>query len=110
MIPKVDDTQRCGSCEEHRPTLNRILYRMVNEQGRDQDRTACSSHTNYCYLTLDDASERLKQHHQEVVQSRREIGQLRGRIEKLIEGRSIPVEKDLDDHLTEITSAKSGKI
>ena len=83
---------------------------MVNEQGRDQDRTACSSHTNYRYLTLDDASERLKQHHQEVVRSRREIGQLRGRIEKLIEKRSAPVEKDLDDHLTEITTAKYGEI
>ena len=83
---------------------------MVNEQGRDQDRTACSSHTNYRYLTLNDASERLKQHHQEVLRSRREIVQLRGRVEKLIEDRSAPVEKDLDDHLTEIAIAKTAEI
>ena len=77
--------------------------------GQDQDRTTSSTHTNYRYLTLD-ASERLKQHHQEVVRSRREIAQLRGHVEKLIEERSAPVEKNLDNHLIEIATGKSVEI
>ena len=92
------DAQRCEPCEEHRQTLNRMLHRVLNEQGQDQDRAASSSHTNYRYLTSDDMCERLMQMHQEVLRSRREIEKLRKRVEMLIEERGTTVEDDLDDH------------
>ena len=110
LIPKADNRQRCGPCEVHRQSLNRILYRMLHEQGRDQNRTACDSHTNYRCLTPDETSKRLKNFHQESVRSKRQISQLKDHVEKLIEERSAPVEKDLDDHLTEIATVQSSEI
>lgn len=101
------ETHRCDPCEKHRQTLNRMLYRVLNEQGRDQDRTASDSHTNYHCLTPDEMRERMKRMHQQVVCSRREVEKLKERVEKLIEENSTTVEDDLDDHLTEIMTTKS---
>ena len=111
MIAKRSgDAQRCEPCEEHRQTLNRMLHRVLNEQGQDQDRAACSSHTNYRYLTSDDMCECLKRMHQEVLRSRREIDKLRNQVEMLIEERGANVEDDLDDHLTQIMMTKSKEV
>ena len=87
VAKRSGDGQRCEPCEEHRQTLNRMLHRVLNEQGQDQDIAASSSHTNYRYLTSDDMCERLKRMHQEVVHSRREIEKLRKHVEMLIEER-----------------------
>lgn len=104
------DAQRCKPCEEHRQTLNRMLHRVLNEQGQDHDRTAPSSHTNYRYLTSDDMCERLKRMHQEVVCSRTEVEKLRKHVEMLIEERGTTVEDDLDHHLTQIIMTKSKEV
>ena len=110
VAKRSGDGQRCEPCEEHRQTLNRMLHRVLNEQGQDQDIAASSSHTNYRYLTSDDMCERLKRMHQEVVHSRREIEKLRKHVEMLIEERGTTVEDDLDDHLTQIMVTKSKEV
>ena len=110
VAKRSGDAQRCEPCEEHRQTLNRMLHRVLNEQEQDQDRAACSSHTNYRYLTSDDMCERLKRMHQEVLRSRREIDKLRNQVEMLIEERGANVEDDLDDHLTQIMMTKSKEV
>ena len=90
--------------------LNRMLHRVLNEQGKDQDRAASDSHTNYRYLTSDDMCERLKRMHQEVVCSRRDVEKLKKRVEALIEERGTTVEDDLDNHLTQIMTTKSKEV
>ena len=87
-----------------------MLHRVLNDQGQDQDRAACSSHTNYHYLTSDDMCERLKHMHQEVLRSRREIEKLRNQVEMLIEEWGATVDDDLDDHLTQIMMTKSKEV
>ena len=49
----------------------------------------------------------MKQMHEQVVCSRREVEKLKEHVEKLIEEHGTTVEDDLDDHLTEIMTAKS---
>ena len=91
-------------------TLNRMLHRALNEQAQDQDIVASSSDTNYRHLTSDDMCEWLKQVHQEVVHSRREIKKLRKCVEMLIEEWGTTVEDDLDDHLTQIMMTQSKEV
>ena len=43
---KSGDAKRCDQCENHHQTLNRMLYRALNEPLQDKDRTAPNSHTN----------------------------------------------------------------
>ena len=104
------DVKRCEPCEQHHQTLNRMLHRVLNEQGKDQDRAASDSHTNYRYLTSDNMCERLKRMHQEVVHSRRDVEKLKKRVEALIEERGTTVEDDLDNHLTQIMTTKSKEV
>ena len=104
------DVKRCEPCDEHHQMLNRMLHRVLNEQGKDQDRAASDSHTNYRYLTSDDMCERLKRTHQEVVRSRRDVEKLKKRVEALIEEWGTTVEDDLDNHLTQIMTTKSKEV
>ena len=101
------DAHRCDPCEKHCQTLNRMLYCVLNEQGQDQDRTAIDSQTNYHCLTPNEICEQMKWMHQQIVCSRREVEKLKECVEKLIEEHGTTVEDDLDDHLTEIMTAKS---
>ena len=60
---KSGDATRCDPCENHCQTLNRMLYRALNQPLQDKDRTAPDGHTNYRCLTQDEMCERMKRIH-----------------------------------------------
>ena len=98
MLINEEGVNRCGACEEYRQTLNRMLYRHLNSQGKD-DKTDSHSHTNYRHLSKPEMKERMKSLHSETRVCKQQISRLYARIDDLIAQRSIAVDDDLGAHL-----------
>ena len=109
MLINEEGVNRCGACEEYRQTLNRMLYRHLNSQGKD-DKTDSHSHTNYRHLSKPEMKERMKSLHSETRVCKQQISHLYARIDDLIAQRSIAVDDDLGAHLKDITDQYSSKV
>lgn len=96
--------KRCGSCEEYRQVLNRMLYRILHEDKQQDDRVDCQSHTNYRRLTNEEKCERLKNLHSKTVLLTQKLDRLKAKVDSLVEERGVFVEDDLHEHLTDILS------
>ena len=96
LLSQLDS--KCRShCEEHRQVLNRHLK---SDNRRDQDRTVSDSHTTYKGLSSSEKDERMKRLHLQSRNAKQQIARLTQRIEKLIEGRGIVVDHDLNEYLS----------
>ena len=110
LLVSGKNAKRCGSCDQYRQTLNRMVYRYQHSECKDPDKTDHHSHTNYRYLTTPEKVQRMAALHSEATTSRRQISRLYARIDNLIEQRSVEVDEDLDKHLKDITEQCSSQI
>ena len=110
LLISGENVKRCGSCEEYRQNLNRMLYRYEHSKGKDPDKADHHSHTNYRYLTSPEKVQRMMALHSQMRICKRHISRLYVCIDNLIEQRSVEVDDDLDKHLKSITEQYSSTI
>ena len=110
LLISGENAKCCGSCEEYRQTLNRMIYRYQHSEGKDHDKADHHSHTNYRFLTTPEKVQRMTALHSHARTAKRQISRLYARIDNLIEQRSVEVDDDLDKHLKGITEQYSSTI
>lgn len=102
ILPPSESRNRCGVCEEYRQVLNRMVYRMNNENKSRDKRVDCQSHTNYRFLIPPEKDERMKNLHQQLRLTKQQLSRLHEKLNALVEDRnSVEVDDDLNQHLSE---------
>ena len=106
LLVNEEGVNRYEACEEYRRTLNCLLYRHLNGQGKD-DRTDSHSHTNYRCLSKPEMIQRMKSLHSNARIYKQQISHSHARIDDLINQKSITIKDDLSRHLKQVTEQYS---
>ena len=106
----IREELRCSACKGQRKVLHAIYSRISKHHSGKENRTAPSSHVNYCHLTPPELQERLSRVHSAARVVQRHISRLEERVSKVITDVGEVVDKDVHQGLTSIMSENEPSI